>query len=433
MVSNTTPQRDIVASSPIYYGWVVWLVATIGVVATAPGQSFTVSQFIDFFIRDFDMSRTEVTALFSIGTFVGSLCLPFVGKLVDRYGNRRMAVVVGGLFATVLVMFSFVGGPFTLLLGFFGIRMLGQGSMGLVNSTVIVEWFKRLRGRVMSITLVSFAVFQSFYVPWLQRQLEVTDWRTVWIFLGVGVACTTIPLAWLLMRDTPEAHGLLPDGDDVSKVPAKTEEELAAIAAESWTLNEVLRNPTFWVFVFGRIISPAWGTGLILHMVSIFAELGHDAATAAANYAMITIITAIMSIVFGVLVDRLRPGIVMTLQLGALIASMALATVMTTPMLLLLYAISFGIMMGGGGVFDGAVWVNLFGRGHQGAIRGFVSTALVTGTAIGPILFGLSYDMLGSYNPVLWLGIALSVIGIIGSLIAPMPDRRKKKVDEIAF
>ncbi|MEO1166360.1 MAG: MFS transporter [Chloroflexota bacterium] len=423
MITSTPKPRGIVAASPVYYGWVVWFVATIGVVATAPGQSFTVSQFIDFFIEDFNMSRTEVTALFSTGTFVGSLCLPFVGRLVDRYGNRKMSVIIAALFATVLILFSLVAGPFTLLLSFFGIRMLGQGSLGLVSNTVIVEWFKRLRGRVMSITLVSFAVFQSFYVPWLQRQLETTDWRTVWIMLGIGVACSTIPLTWLLMRNTPEEHGLLPDGDDVREQQPKTEEELAAIEAESWTLNEVIKNPTFWVFVFGRIISPAWGTGLILNMVSIFDELGHSAATAASNYALITIITAVMSIVFGVLVDRLRPGLVMMLQLAALIASMALATFMTTPFLLLLYALTFGIMMGGGGVFDGAVWVNLFGRAHQGAIRGFVSTALVTGTAIGPILFGLSFDLTGSYNTVLWVGIALSVLGIIGALVMPQPER----------
>ncbi|MEL6406671.1 MAG: MFS transporter [Chloroflexota bacterium] len=423
MITSTPKPRGIVAASPVYYGWVVWFVATIGVVATAPGQSFTVSQFIDFFIEDFNMSRTEVTALFSTGTFVGSLCLPFVGRLVDRYGNRKMSVIIAALFATVLILFSLVAGPFTLLLSFFGIRMLGQGSLGLVSNTVIVEWFKRLRGRVMSITLVSFAIFQSFYVPWLQRQLETTDWRTVWIMLGIGVACSTIPLTWLLMRNTPEEHGLLPDGDDVREQQPKTEEEIAAIEAESWTLNEVIKNPTFWVFVFGRIISPAWGTGLILNMVSIFDELGHSAATAASNYALITIITAVMSIVFGVLVDRLRPGLVMMLQLAALIASMALATFMTTPFLLLLYALTFGIMMGGGGVFDGAVWVNLFGRAHQGAIRGFVSTALVTGTAIGPILFGLSFDLTGSYNTVLWVGIALSVLGIIGALIMPQPER----------
>ncbi|MEO1643601.1 MAG: MFS transporter [Chloroflexota bacterium] len=423
MITSTPKPRGIVAASPVYYGWVVWFVATVGVVATAPGQSFTVSQFIDFFIEDFNMSRTQVTALFSTGTFVGSLCLPFVGRLVDRYGNRKMSVIIAALFATVLILFSLVAGPFTLLLSFFGIRMLGQGSLGLVSNTVIVEWFKRLRGRVMSITLVSFAVFQSFYVPWLQRQLETTDWRTVWIMLGIGVACSTIPLTWLLMRNTPEEHGLLPDGDDVREQQPKTEEELAAIEAESWTLNEVIKNPTFWVFVFGRIISPAWGTGLILNMVSIFDELGHSAATAASNYALITIITAVMSIVFGVLVDRLRPGLVMMLQLAALIASMALATFMTTPFLLLLYALTFGIMMGGGGVFDGAVWVNLFGRAHQGAIRGFVSTALVTGTAIGPILFGLSFDLTGSYNTVLWVGIALSVLGIIGALVMPQPER----------
>lgn len=422
MITSTTPKaRGIVRTSPIYYGYIVWIVATIGVIATSPGQSFTVSQFIDFFIADFGMSRTQVTTLFSIGTFAGSLSLPFVGRLIDRFGNRKMSVVIASLFATVLVLFSFIT-PFMLLFGFFGIRMLGQGSLGLVNSTVIVEWFKRLRGRVMSITFVAFSLFQFVYVPWLQRQLEVVDWRVMWVYLGIGVACTTLPLTLFFLRDTPEEFGLLPDGDDRRK--QKTDEQ--EIEEDNWTLHEVLRNPTFWTFVFGRIISPAWGTGLILHMVSIFAELGHDARMAAANYAMITIITAITSIVFGYLVDRLRPQVVMAVQLGALISAMTLATFMTTPMLLFVYAVSFGLMMGGGAVFDGAVWVNLFGRGHQGAIRGFVSTALVTGTAIGPILFGLSLDYLDSYNPVLWLGVTLASIALIASLFAPHPQHQKR-------
>ncbi|MGB7341428.1 MAG: MFS transporter [Phototrophicaceae bacterium] len=427
MITSTKQAKatGIVGASPIYYGWIVLIVAIIGVIATAPGQSFTVSLFIDFFIDEFDLSRTSVSALFSIATFVGSLSLTFVGQLIDRYGNRRMAVIIAALFSTVLVLFSFVTGPIGLLFGFLGIRMLGQGSLGLVNNTVIVEWFKRLRGRVMSIVLISFSVFQFFYIPFLQRQLEVLDWRTVWVYMGVAVACVTIPLTWIFMRNTPEEFGLLPDGDAVPSADAVP--DLEAIIEDSWTLADVVKNPTFWVFVFGRIISPAWGTGLILHQISIFSELGHDARTAAANYATITIFTAIFAVIFGYLVDRLRPGIVMIIQLGALIAAMILATLMTSQILLWGYALSFGIMMGGGAVFDGAVWVNLFGRGHQGTIRGFVSTALVTGTAIGPILFGLSLDLMGSYSPVLWLGVILSVIAIIGAFIAPHPRKRKAK------
>lgn len=425
---TTTPSsepRGIVGASPVYYGWVVLIVAAIGIIATSPGQSFTVSLFIDSFIEDFGLSRTAVSALYSAGTFIGSLSLTFVGRMIDKYGNRKMTVIIAGLFATTLVLFSFVNGPITLFFGFLGIRMLGQGSLGLVNTTVIVEWFKRLRGRVMSIVFVSFALFQWAYVPFLQRQLEVVDWRTMWVYLGIAVATVTIPLAWLFMRNTPEEHGLLPDGDDVRK--KKKNDELDLLE-DNWTLSEVIRNVTFWIFIFGRIISPAWGTGLILHQVSIFSELGHPASVAAGTYAIITIMTALFSLIFGVLVDRLRPGIVMALQLGALIVSMILATVMTSQILLWVYAISFGMMMGGGGVFDGAVWVNLFGRKYQGSIRGFISTALVTGTAIGPILFGLSLDVMGSYNPVLWLGVALSTVSLIGALIAPLPKRVQEEV-----
>ncbi|MEO1287719.1 MAG: MFS transporter [Chloroflexota bacterium] len=426
--SSSRPQATgIVGASPIYYGWVVLIVATIGVIATAPGQSFTVSLFIDSFIQEFGLSRTAVSALFSTGTFVASLSLTFVGRLIDRYGNRPMTVLIAGAFATVLVLFYFVNGWVTLLLAFFGIRMLGQGALGLVNTTVIVEWFKRLRGRVMAFVLVSFSLFQWWYIPFLQAQLEVIPWRVMWVYLGIAVAFITIPLAWIFMRNTPEEFGLQPDGETTLKSEAETKADLDEIMVTSWALPDVLTNVTFWVFIFGRIISPAWGTGLILHQVSIFIELGHTAEIAAATYANITIVTAICAILFGYLVDRLRPGVVMALQLGALIGAMVLATFMTTPLLLLAYALSFGIMMGGGAVFDGAVWVNLFGRGHQGTIRGFVSTMLVIGTALGPILFGLSLDVLGSYNPVLWLGVALASIGIVGALIAPHPQKRKRK------
>lgn len=312
ITSTSSKTHDIVGASPIYYGWVVLFVAIIGIIATSPGQSFTVSLFIDSFIEDFGLSRTVVSALFSTGTFIGSLSLTFVGRMIDKHGNRKMAVIIAALFATVLILFSFVNGPITLLFGFLGIRMLGQGSLGLVNTTVIVEWFKRLRGRVMSIVFVSFALFQWAYVPFMQRQLEVIDWRTMWVYLGIAVATVTIPLAWIFMRNTPEEHGLLPDGDDIRH---KQKNDELTLLEDNWTLAEVLKNPTFWTFVFGRIISPAWGTGLILHQVSIFAELGHSARVAAETYATITIMTALFSLIFGVLVDRLRPGVVMALQL----------------------------------------------------------------------------------------------------------------------
>jgi MFS family permease len=121
-------------------------------------------------------------------------------------------------------------------------------------------------------------------------------------------------------------------------------------------------------------------------------------------------------------VDRRHPARVLAMQLIALITCMGLAMVMTESWMLLAYVLAFGTVHGNGGVIDGAVFANVYGRQHQGAINGFVFTFIVAGSALGPILFGLSYDYLGSYNPVLWLGIVLAIIPLVLSFFTPMPQ-----------
>ncbi|TVR21093.1 MAG: hypothetical protein EA396_09175 [Anaerolineaceae bacterium] len=92
--------------------------------------------------------------------------------------------------------------------------------------------------------------------------------------------------------------------------------------------------------------------------------------------------------------------------------------------LLWVYTVAYGVMMGSGAVFDGTVWVNLFGRRNQGAIRGFVAMTGVTGTALGPVIYGLSYDYLGGYDAGAMLGIGLAAIALIGGLLVKMPPSR---------
>jgi len=423
--SSTLKQSRLVNASPIYYGWIVWAVATLGLIATSPGQSFTVFLFFDHFIEDFALSRTVVSSLYGAGTFIAALAMTWIGRKIDLHGNRTMGVLIGGGFAISLILLSLVSGPLPLLIAFIAIRGLGQGSLSLVNTTVIAQWFERLRGRMMSFAMLAFMLFQAAYVPWLQRQLEIFHWRQVWVILGLGVGLIVVPLIWILMRNRPEDYGLPTDGTRKSKEQERLDQE--ALEANGWTLKEVLRTPIFWIFIFGRIISPAWGTGMVIHQVSIFETLGHDARVAAQTWGLITLITAGFSLVFGWLVDKLRPGWVMAIQLGALISAMLLSIVMTSQGLLYLYAVAFAIMMAGGGVFDGAVWVNIFGRKHQGSIRGFVTTTLVAGTSIGPVIFGLSFDLFTSYTPVLLFGVVLAAIPLILSLFTQKPRRRKPK------
>ena len=413
----------LVAASPVYYGWVVWLVALIGAICSSPGQSFSVSLFMDFFIEDFGLDRTAVSSLYGAGTFVASLGLTWVGRQIDARGNRRVGASIGALFTLVLALCSLINGPIMLFFAFAGMRGLGQGALTLASSTAVANWFRQRRGRMMSLLALAFVLFQGIYVNLLRILLEVMDWRQVYLLLGVGVAALVIPSFALLMRDKPENYGLMPDNAAGS---AGESDDQAPDIEDNWTLKEAMRTPILWVFIAARILPSAWGTGLILHQVSIFAVLDHSAQVATETFALMSLFAAGSALLAGYLIDRFKPTYIAALQMLALLSASGLAMIMRETPLLIAYALAFGLGMGIGYVFDGAVWPNLFGRRFQGEIRGFVYTSSVIGSALGPAIFGISYDLSGGYAPVLWLGAGLCLVVLAAALLTPPPRRRSQ-------
>lgn len=411
----------LVAASPVYYGWIVWLVALIGAICSSPGQSFSVSLFMDFFIEDFGLDRTAVSSLYGAGTFVASLGLTWVGRQIDARGNRRVGASIGALFTLVLALCSLINGPIMLFFAFAGMRGLGQGALTLASSTAVANWFRQRRGRMMSLLALAFVLFQGIYVNLLRILLEVMDWRQVYVLLGVGVAALVIPSFALLMRDKPEKYGLMPDN---AAGGAGESDDQASDIEDNWTLKEAMRTPILWVFIAARILPSAWGTGLILHQVSIFAVLDHSAQVATETFALMSLFAAGSALLAGYLIDRFKPSYVAALQMLALLSASGLAMIMRETPLLIAYALAFGLGMGIGYVFEGAVWPNLFGRRFQGEIRGFVYTSSVIGSALGPALFGLSYDVSGGYEAVLWLGAGLCLVVLAAALLTPPPRRR---------
>ena len=415
LTAKTPGRSRLVAASPIYYGWIVWLIALIAVNGSAPGQSFSISLFMDHFIDDFGLERSVVSSLYGAGTFVASLSLTWIGRQIDRRGNRKTGTAVSALFAIVLALSSLIAGPLALFLAFVALRALGQGGLTLVGSAAVANWFRRRRGRMMALAALTFALFQGLYVNALRLLLEATSWRQTLVILGIGVAALVLPAIALLMRERPEDYGLTAD--------AFEDDSRAHEGEDNWTLREALRTPMLWALLAARMLASGWLTGLVLHQVSVFAALGHNAQVVTETYAALSIVAGGAALLGGYLIDRFRPTVVLVLKLLALIATSFLAMTMRESWQLLAYALAFGLVIGIGYVFDGAVWTNLFGRRFQGEIRGFVFAALVIGSAIGPALFGFSYDYAGGYAPVLWLGAGLSALALIAAFLVKMPRR----------
>jgi len=430
MFNSQHPKRGLVGRVPVFYGWVIWLVAAVGMSSSMPGQTASISLFIDRWIADFGLdNRSTISALYGAGTFTASLALTLVGNRIDRHGTRFMGVVISFLFVGALVYMSFVRNPVMLFFGFVLIRGLGQGSIFLISTTSIANWFRHWRGRVIAFGLITFSLFQRAYIPFVQGVLEQTSWERVWLYLAAGIGLITLPLMLLFMRQTPEMYGQLPDGN-LPRPPAPVDDEPEE-PEHSYRLREAMRLPLFWVFLLGGLLSPAFITGVVFHQESLFGLAGYDAATAANTIANGLLLGGVSLLVTGFLVDRIPPAYVRAIELSALAGLLLLSGSLSAgPLAIYVWIGLLGVVNGTGGVFNGAVYANLFGRAHQGEIRGFVSTMSVTATAVGPFALALSYDAFGDYNLSLYLGALLAVLALIGGLVADGPRRKRHRVAE---
>lgn len=218
-MANHPPSKEessekIIAKTPFFYGWVIMAVGTLGLIMTSPGQTYTESIFIEYLIEDLNLSRSMISSLYSFGTLVGGLSLPLWGKEIDRKGARLMITIISVLFGLSLIYMGFIQNALMVGLGFILVRMLGQGSLGLVSQTAINQWWSQKRGMIMGISGLSMSLLGMGTFPNLVHELIAAfDWRLTYIVLGISLLVLMAPLGYFFIRNKPEDYGLKPDGE----------------------------------------------------------------------------------------------------------------------------------------------------------------------------------------------------------------------------
>lgn len=141
---------------------------------SGPGQTYSNAAFIDYYILDFNWERSLVSGIYSAATLAAGFLLFLVGSSIDRFGQRTVSLTVSILLASACFWNSIVVNPVMLFIGFFLIRLLGQGSMTLVPNTLIPQWFIEKRGRAFSLMMLGGFISSTFFPPfnaWLISNL----------------------------------------------------------------------------------------------------------------------------------------------------------------------------------------------------------------------------------------------------------------------
>jgi len=407
----------------LFYGWIIVAVAGLGAFFSGPGQTFSVSIFINSYIDGFGWSRSLVSGYYSIATLVAGFILPVVGKAVDKYGHRKMFALIPTLLGLTCLWMSFVSHPIMLIIGFFFLRLLGQGSMSLLPSTLVAQWFFRHRGKALSIMGIGIVVASALFPPannWLiQNYGAEVGWR-VW---SLALFLVLLPIGWFFVRNKPEDIGETPDGLTSTEVEKREESKPKRIVFQDnpWTLKQAMKTRSYWFMIYCMGVPAMINTGVTFHIVSIMQTKGFSPAFAALILSVMAMVQFPMTFVAGFLVDRYQVHIIKTIGYLVYTGGLAILLMGSSQSVLVIYAVLQGVFMAFESVSTNVIWPNYFGRKHQGAIRGSAMTAMVIGSSLGPLPFGFAYDTFSGYSEILLIMMIFPLIASLAVFFSPPP------------
>jgi MFS family permease len=430
------------AGFPFFYGWVILLAGTIGILMSIPGQTMGVSVFTENLLADLEVNRSSLSLAYLVGTLGSGLLITRAGKLYDRYGARVMAFISGLMLGLMLVYLTRVDGmvrsiqhwngtspvitTFILLaFGFWGIRFFGQGMLTMVSRNMVMKWFNRRRGLANAVLGIFSAFGFSLAPKLLNHFIEELEWRGAWILMAAIVGLIFTLFVLVLYRDNPEDCGCVADGK-LGK--PRRRRQPPSLPDSDFSLAQARKTLAFWAFTLGLALTGLYISGLTFHIISVFESAGLTKERALGIFIPTSLIAVVVQFTAGYASDFVRlKYLLVFFMAGMVTTSWGLSMLDAHAFAYWLVITGNGIVWGFYTVLIGVTWPRFFGLKHLGAISGFSMSWTVSGSALGPYLFSLSFQRTGHYKLVAWGCLAISILLLLLAFRADNPNEATGK------
>ena len=372
--------------------------------------------FYDFMVRDFGWSRAQVTSGNAISKLVVGPLFGFAaGWFVDRVGPRRL-MIVGILMAGI----ALVGlGSISTLTGFYVFYLfnaLGNVFGGpLPNQVLLSRWFNAARGRAMGFAYLGIGLGGALVPLVAFRLSQAFGWHTALKALGLVIVIVALPLALIVKESPPGSEDAAPRAERPPVAP----------------IREVLRRPAFYLLMIGSMCSIAAVGGANQHL-KLYLSLDHGyTQAAAAGVASLTLAASLVGrLTMGWLADRWPKKRVMLLIYLLVASAIPILLYASTRGAVTLFAIVFGIGLGGEYMVIPLMAAELFGTRVLGRAMGIVLAADGVAEATAPVLVGRLHAVSGSYVTGFSVLIGFALVG--AAAIAMLPRRKAGDATPIA-
>ena len=393
----------------IYYGWIIVLLCFL-LLFVVSGVNQTFSVYFSSVLTEFGWNRASVSLALSIFMLVSAVTIPIFGKLIDKYGPKRVILACVSLMGLSTLLLGRTNSllEYYLLYGLGGISFSGAGF--LPTTVLVSRWFYKKRTIAMSTFLSGYPFSQIVLVPLSSYLITTYGWRTSYIIFGSIFLAIILPLLFFFLKENPEELGLKMDGEtSIKQIKHSKGSEIKV------EFTEAIKTPSFLALMAVLILCGITDVPITAHFAPFVRDLGFSSFTAVTVFSLMGVFVFMGTIVMGPISNRFgRKKPISTLYL---IRSFSLLLILGHPDINRLYAsaILFGFSYFSMSPLISAWLADNYGSLALGKLRGITLLIHSISASVGTFFLGFVFDVYTSYY---WGIFVLIILSCLASFFA---------------
>ena len=402
-----------------FYGWNV-VAATFVMAVFSFGLGFYgVTVYVATLQRLHHWSASVVSAPVTVYYVAGALVTMAIGTLYERLGPRVVVSAGSVAMAGGVAALGCVTRPWQLY-PVFVLMSLGWGATsGAAINIILAPWFRRRRGLAVSVAFNGATLGGVIVAPALIPLIARVGFASAMAIAAAVSAVAVVGVAVGIMRPTPAAMGLGPDGERGRATP-----DVAQPAETRRWRRHAVRTWRFWSVSAPFALGLAAQVGVLTHLVAlVMPMLG---AAGAAGAVSVTTGAAIAGrLLTGLVIDRADRRLVAATTLALQILGVALLAWGESVALAYAGCMLFGLGVGNLRTLPGLILAVEWPAEQFGALVGLAVGINQLTFAFGPSLVGVVRDWAGGYPPALGVCAALQALAALLVLLGPTRTRAR--------
>ncbi len=347
------------------------------------GQTFFIALSSGKIRAAFDLSHGDFGLIYSGATLTSAALLIWAGRKIDDVDLRPYtSIVCVGLGLACLGMAN-VGGALWLIPVIFALRFTGQGLLSHISTVSMARYFDANRGKALSIAAMGYPTGEALFPMAAVAVMAAVGWRQMWAGIGIALLVALVPLMLWLLKGLAARQKKLEEHARTSG---------ASLNLSGWTRTQVLRDVRFYILLPSYLAISFIGTGFFFHQVHLTQSKGWSLSLFVSFFVIYAISQIVSALATGVLVDRFDARRMMRFYLLPTVIGLGFIAFFDDPWAGGAFLLFMGLSSGAVGVVNSAVWAEIYGVAHLGAIKAMGTALMVLSTALSPPLMGLAID-----------------------------------------